>query len=365
LEHDDVVAPWNGNEPVCMSVLSTRESKAKMSNLTPSGGNAVRYDFGGRLTAGFPSQILMDITEVCNLACTHCPHPAFSKSTHYAGRHLDPALNEKMIEEVRQHGKGLTKYIRYASNGEPLVHPDGYDMIQSAVDHSGVYVTLTTNGTIMNEKRTQRLLASGVNLIDISIDAFAPETYAKIRVNGRLEVTRANVLRLIRWVRESKAKTKVGVSFVEQSQNTAEMADFERYWKDQGADFVVIRRLHSCSGAVVELADKRRDELSSVARRPCLYPWERIAINARGDLAFCPSDWVHGSYVADYRETTIASEWQGEFYTALRRAHQTGDYSRHAFCGNCPDWSATRWPGEGRSYADMVEEFIDAESPAQ
>jgi MoaA/NifB/PqqE/SkfB family radical SAM enzyme len=316
------------------------------------------FGFDGRLTADFPSQILMDITEVCNLACTHCPHPAFTKSEHYAGRYLDPALNEKMIEEVKQHGQGRTQYIRYSSNGEPLAHPQGYDMIQAAVDHSGVFVTLTTNGKIMNEKRTQRLLESGVHLIDISIDAFKPETYAKIRVKGNLHVTQGNVLRLLQWVRESKSQTKVVVSFVEQTQNTNEVNDFESYWKDQGVDFVIIRRLHSCSGAVVELADMRRHSQKKIQRLPCLYPWERIAVNARGDLAFCPSDWIHGSYVADYSNTTIFTEWQGEFYRRLREAHLSNNYSKHSFCGNCPDWESTRWPHQGRSYADMVEEFI-------
>ena len=319
------------------------------------------FGFGGRLAAGFPSQILMDITEVCNLACIHCPHPAFAKSEHYAARHLDPALNEKMIEEVRRHGQGLTQYIRYASNGEPLVHPDGYDLIQAAVERSGVPVTLTTNGKIMNEKRTQRLLESGVHIIDVSIDAFRAETYARIRVKGDLAVTRENVLRLIRWARESKAKTKVVVSFVEQPQNTAEVADFERYWKDEGADFVVIRRLHSCSGAMPQLAEQCRQKLAGAKRRPCLYPWERIVVNARGDLAFCPSDWVHGSVVADYRQTTIREEWQGAFYGRLRRAHLSGDYREQGFCGPCPDWAATRWPHQGRSYADMVDEFFGQE----
>lgn len=321
----------------------------------------MEYGFGGRLTAGFPSQILMDITEVCNLACTHCPHPVFMKSEHYGGRHLEPALNEKMIEEVRQHGQGLTQYIRYASNGEPLVHPHAYEMIQAAVDHSGVFVTLTTNGKIMNERRTQRLLESGIHLIDISIDAFRPETYAKIRVKGNLEITRGNVLRLLSWVRESKAKTKVVVSFVEQAENTSEARDFEAFWRGQGADDVVIRRLHSCSGAVKGLADQQREALRSSERRPCLYPWERIVINARGDLAFCPSDWVHGSYVADYRNTTIHKEWQGDFYRRLRQAHQGNDYHKHSFCGQCPDWANTRWPHEGRSYADMVEDFVRGE----
>ena len=35
----------------------------------------------------------------------------------------------------------------------------------------------------------------------------------------------------------------------------------------------------------------------------------------------------------------------------------TNDFSAHKFCGQCPDWRSTRWPDEGRSYADMMEEF--------
>ena len=320
------------------------------------------YGFGGRLAASFPSQIIMDITEVCNLACSHCLHPEFKTSAHYGGRHLDPALNAKMVDEVRRHGGGVTQYIRYTSNGEPLVHPGAYDMIDEAVRRSGVYVTLTTNGTIMNEKRTTRLLEAGVHMIDISIDAFRAETYRKIRRNGHLDVTRENVLRLIRWVGESRAATKVVVSYIEQPENLAETADFERFWTDAGADSVVVRRLHSCAGSMVALADLKRASLATTARRPCLYPWERISVNAAGDLAFCPSDWVHGSRVADYRTTTIEETWQGAFYERLRRAHLTNDFAAHGFCGQCPDWEATRWPGEGRSYADLVEEFMTEEA---
>jgi MoaA/NifB/PqqE/SkfB family radical SAM enzyme len=150
------------------------------------------YGFYGRLRAEFPSQILMDITEVCNLACRHCPHPEFKRSEHYSARYLDPELNAKMVGEVKRHGRGITQYIRYAANGEPLVHPKAYDMIEEAVRNSGVYVTVTTNGTIMNEKRIVKLLEAGVHMIDISIDAFNPETYARIRVHGDLDTTRGN-----------------------------------------------------------------------------------------------------------------------------------------------------------------------------
>ena len=76
----------------------------------------------------FPSQVMVDITEVCNLGYT-CAHPKFKISTAYNKRMLSENLN-KMVDEVAKYGKNITKYIRYTGNGEPLVHPKSYEMIQ-------------------------------------------------------------------------------------------------------------------------------------------------------------------------------------------------------------------------------------------
>jgi MoaA/NifB/PqqE/SkfB family radical SAM enzyme len=317
-----------------------------------------RYGFKGRLSAEFPSQVIIDTTELCNLACIHCPHPQFKKSEHYSGASLTAELNSKAIDEVRTHGQGHTQYIRYTGEGETLINRHFFEMLEYATHNAGaVPVTVTTNGMLLNELRTARLIASGVEIVDISIDAYSPETYAKIRVNGNLEITRANVLRLLAASKAHGSHTKVVVSYVEQPQNVHETQEFERFWKDKGADFVVIRKLHSAAGAVPEIADRMREDNAAEPRRPCVYPWERVVLNPRGNLAFCPADWTHGSTVIDYRTTTIKETWQSEFYKKLRKAHLTNDFSAHSFCGQCPDWKVTRWPNEGRSYANMVEDF--------
>ncbi len=316
------------------------------------------YDFGGRLTADFPSQIVVDVTEVCNLACVHCPHPEFKKSPHYDARYLSSELHRKLIKEVASAGRdGVSRYIRYTSNGEPLIHPNIYEFLDDAVKNSGVFVTLTTNGTIMNEKRIEKLLASGLHMIDISVDAFKCETYTKIRVGGKLEVTQGNILRLLELRKKTAAKTKIIVSFIENSQNLDEIEPFQSYWKAQGVDKTVIRRLHSAAGSVATIAVEMLAAQRSSERYPCLYPWERILLNARGELAFCPQDWIHGSVLASYAEQSIREVWQGKAYQALRRCHQANDFTAHAFCGNCPDWAQTRWPGRGPSYADLVDEL--------
>lgn len=179
------------------------------------------YGFGGRLTEGFPSQVIIDLTEVCNLACIHCPHPEFKVGPHYGARFLDGALNAKAVSEVSDHG---AQYMRYCAEGEPLIHPECYDFLDDAVRRSGTFVTLTTNGTMLNERRIRKLLDSGLHMIDVSLDAFTSQTYAAIRKGGDLSVTKANVLKLIEWSKGTE--TRVVVSFIEQPENKKETVDF-------------------------------------------------------------------------------------------------------------------------------------------
>jgi hypothetical protein len=67
--------------------------------------------------------------------------------------------------------------------------------------------------------------------------------------------------------------------------------------------------------------------------------------------------------IADYHHTTIQDVWRSDAYAQLREAHLKNDFARHQFCGQCPDWRQTRWPGHGRSYADMVQEFSSQPPP--
>jgi len=317
-----------------------------------------KYSFNNRLNSDFPSQIIVDLTERCNLACVHCPHAHFTKSHEYSGKNLDIDLHNKMVEEVRVHGKGITQYIRYTSNGEPFLHPHIFELLSYSVQNSGVFITVTTNGTLLKPEIINPLLDLDIHMIDISIDAFKPETYAKIRVNGSYGVTKNNVLTLLAARKRLQSRTKIVVSFVEQPDNCNEVEDFIEFWNNAGVDSVVIRRLHSSAGEITQIADSINKGSEDLLRYPCLYPWERITLNPRGELCYCPQDWSHGSVICSYNENTIVDIWQGSFYDQLRNAHLTNDFSKFEFCRKCPDWQQTRWPDEGRSYSDLVEDFI-------
>jgi MoaA/NifB/PqqE/SkfB family radical SAM enzyme len=315
-----------------------------------------KYEFGGYLSADFPSQFIVDVTEICNYECIHCPHPEFKKSQHFTNKMLEPELNKKLIDEIGEHGKGITQYVRYAAQGEPIAHPKLFEMVKYASDHCDASINLTTNGFLLNKKRAEQAVDAGIDVYDVSIDAFKPETYAKVRVKGILSVVIENVRNLLKLRDQGGKKFKVITSFVRQDFNMNEADDFRKFWEDEGIDHVVIRELHSCSGAKEGVAEVRRGK--NPDRRPCLYPWERMSLGPDGWLHFCPQDWVHGSRIADYRKKTVKELWQGEFYTALRKAHLTNNYEGWGFCGQCPDWSATQWPSsEKKSYAKLMSEL--------
>lgn len=315
----------------------------------------IKYGFSGHLSPEFPSQIVIDVTEHCNLSCIHCPHDNFVRSNIFKGRNIDVSLHKKLIDEVAIDGKEHCKYLRYTAQGEPLLHPQIVEMITYATHHSKTAINLTTNGTLLKEKKILELLDAGVGVFDISIDAYYPATYSLIRKKGNLKLTNGNVHNLIKLIGQKGYQAKVVVSYVEQELNRDETSDFERYWKESGASFVVIRRLHSCAGAKEDVAKKLRK--NEIERRPCLYPWERLVLSPTGQIGYCPADWNYKAKIAYLKDMTIKEIWQSDYMKELREAHLNGDYSNHQLCNQCPDWSEVRWPKEGRSYSDMMQEL--------
>lgn len=321
----------------------------------------IKYGFQKHLSSEFPSQIIVDSTQFCNLACIHCPHPNFVKTDAYSGSHLDIELHKKMVDEVATDGFGICQYIRYTANGETLIHPKFDEMIEYAGKHSKTRINVTTNGVLLTYKKAKKLLEAGVNVFDISLDAFSDETYSKVRVKGDLSKVRPNVLNLIKLIKEGNYDAKLVVSFVEQPLNSHETKKFENFWNEAGADFVVIRRLHSAGGAKDKIKSKMEEGFKTIERKPCLYPWERLSLTPEGDLSYCPTDWMNKSHFVHFSKTTIKEAWQGEFMNSLREAHLKNNYKGFDFCKQCPDWIHTRWPDEGRGYSDMMQELVPSD----
>jgi len=216
-------------------------------------------------------------------------------------------------------------------------------MIERAVSLGVSKINLTTNGSLLRDERLERILASPPHIIDFSLDAIYEETYKKYRVGLSFDITMKNVFRLLE--RRDPNRTKVIVSMILHPGLAAEAEVFKEFWRDK-VDQVAIRRLHSNLGSVnvVQMPPPKK-------RWPCAHLWQRLVIDFRGHIRFCPVDWHDQSYLGDVSAMTLHEAWHSEHMLNLRARHLSGNYKGGGVCENCTDWANTPWAD---SWVNMV-----------
>ncbi len=107
-------------------------------------------------------RVYIEITNVCNLACSFCPPVERAK------RVITPAQFDKTLDEVLP----LTDEIALHLMGEPLGHPRFRDFIRRCGE-KGVRVFLVTNGTFFREELHDTLLDPVIRQVNVSLHSFA------------------------------------------------------------------------------------------------------------------------------------------------------------------------------------------------
>lgn len=100
----------------------------------------------------------------CNLACGYCNE--YDKVS-------EPVPLEVMKQRV-DHLKGLGVSALIISGGEPMLHPNIYDLISYIRQH-GILAAMITNGYYLKRENIAKLNAAGLEYMQISIDNVKPD----------------------------------------------------------------------------------------------------------------------------------------------------------------------------------------------
>jgi len=292
----------------------------------------------GRLDAavGFPKVVLIDTVSYCNLKCSMCVHRTMTRK-----RGVMPwGLFTKIIDEIAETDPTVRVWMVFF--GEALIlkrtTPSIFEMIAYAKAKGLTDVVLNSNMNLLDEASARKLVASGLDAVYIGIDAFRPETYAKLRVGGSYERVVKQTKRLIKIRDEmGSLKPEVFVQFVEMDINRDEKEEFISYWGSCGAN-VKIRPKVSWGGMIEapNLVLGRED------RWPCYWAMRTMSITDRGLAVTCAVD-LDARYVAgDVNKSTISEIWNGPLKD-LRRLHLEGRYEElPGICRDCRDWQSAR-----------------------
>lgn len=130
---------------------------------------------------GRPSSMIWNITNRCNLLCTHCYMSADGRTK---PDQLSDQQSYDMIDSMHEAGVPVV----FLSGGEPMMRPNFWEILER-INAAGVRPTISTNCTFITPESAQRLADNGVRFIATSLYGprdfhdqmvMVPGTYDKI-----------------------------------------------------------------------------------------------------------------------------------------------------------------------------------------
>lgn len=124
--------------------------------------NALReLSFALGLARGKPFQVLVQLTNRCNLRCSFCD---FWPNGAPPDQELTLAEHQRLSDELR----GLGRFIVSIEGGEPFLRPDLVEIVRAYARHH--LPTLFTNGWYVTPTNAAALFAAGLTQVGVSID---------------------------------------------------------------------------------------------------------------------------------------------------------------------------------------------------
>ena len=175
---------------------------------------------------GRPSHLTLEVTNRCNLRCSHCFQSHFS----FPRGDLRPEVWEAVKKDIPQ-----VKGVSLSSAGEPLLARD-FEKYLSFCEAQGIPVGITTNAQLL-EPFLERLVGR-LSQLNVSLDALSEEGYRRRRGASPAPVIRA--LRGLKALKEARGTKLPHLSFIVvlNRENVGELLDIIRFATEVGAQQV-------------------------------------------------------------------------------------------------------------------------------
>ncbi|MBI4678139.1 MAG: radical SAM protein [Elusimicrobia bacterium] len=284
----------------------------------------------------FPMMCVLSFVYVCNARCPNCPYTNSDiRRTYKDALFMDPPLFCKIADESGP----FKAWLRLSGGGEPMLHPQAVPLIEYA-KRAGARVGLITNGSRFTQANSRRLLAARVDMIEFSVDAADPQTYARVRPGLDWKRLVRSVRLMVRLRDSLKAPTKVIASAV--NQVGVDISAVAAFWSPLVDEFQKRKYLTWGINDPSRSADPE-PYLPPDQLVPCPFLFERLNIDSRGKVMMCGLDIAARTDMGNVRERSIREIWHGERFSRLRRLHLEGRGREIELCRDCPDWKYRSW----------------------
>lgn len=305
-----------------------------------------------------PFAFRVESATVCNLKCPLCT-TTYREIDRTQPRVMTLGLFSMIHEQIKDYAWRITFYME----GEPMMNPQLFDLIEVSTRSGTTFTSFSTNFTLMRERLLEPLFNSRLDWISISLDGFKQETYEKYRVNGKVH----DVLNGIAMTMDYRKRSPLKRPYVEVNTIT-----FSHIPPDE------INQLRAfCSACGVDRFRLRPDQygllgpyqpaIERKAASKCHWPWTSLSIDVDGSAYVCPIALEQRLSYGNLGSNTLDEIWNNKMYVATREyLNRNGDDRAglpHLPCYDC------RWYGKCPPATDFVairkEQFLGVDSDGQ
>ncbi|QLH05805.1 radical SAM/SPASM domain-containing protein [Nitrosopumilus ureiphilus] len=288
------------------------------------------------LETNFPLFLQIETNQICNLQCPSCPIGTPEAHKKYITTEKMPSeIFERIILEGEKYE---CPSVEPQGTNEPLLDNNLEKQIKFASKHGFIDIMLNTNATLLSESRARSMLKSGITRFRFSLDAATKETYEKVRLGAKYDITMKNIENFLKIKKEERCELPVvGVNFVKQKTNEHEEKKFIETWIDR-VDFIVIQEFqtpdvdHDYSDFLPTESDYREKLMNDFR---CQQPWQRILIRSTGEVCPCCAFFSTELSLGNIKNKTIYELWNGQEMKYLRQLHKNGIWSENSWCKKC------------------------------
>ncbi len=183
------------------------------------------------------ARLYVEPTSGCNLTCRICVRNIWNEA---AGNMSDATFAAVLA--------GLAAFtprpaVCFGGFGEPLVHPRITEMV-AAVKALGCSVELITNGVLLDETMSRRLIAARLDRLWVSLDGARPESYADVRLGAALPLVLANLRRFSALRPPAHLRRpEIGIAFVAMRRNIGDLPELLSLGSHLGANRFLVTNL--------------------------------------------------------------------------------------------------------------------------
>lgn len=291
-----------------------------------------------------PLGLQLEPTTVCQLDCPHCP-----RIKAIAGQeigHMDFDKYQLLMEELGPYLVAMAVW----QWGEPLLHPRISDIVKIAHDYN-LITLLSTNAQVdLHSFDLESFMASGLDMLIISMDGVTQEVYQQFRQGGDLERVKEFVRAAVAIKQKLRKPTPIiNVRTIATRDSEAEIPLVRDFAMQAGADVYSAKSItlsydddpdHPAlpiNKSLRSFQYRGEAERQAYKKLPncCTKPWSWPTLRYDGTVLLCECDHTMANGLGNAFTTPFRDIWFSEHAAKLRENYPGSGKAGLEFCQRC------------------------------